>query len=170
MGVLQSLHRLWAHSRWADLALFEAMHAAAPQDRAWREYAHVLGAEAVWLARLEERPAPVAVWPTLNPEEAGSLRAQVVMGYDTYFRGINEESLVRVVRYSNSAGQVFTTATVDILLHVALHGQYHRGKINLLLRQSGVEPVSVDYIGFVRGVRAAVTPVHWSNPGGEGAG
>jgi uncharacterized damage-inducible protein DinB len=39
-----------------------------------------------------------------------------------------------------------------------LHGQYHRGKINVLLRQSGAEPVLVDYIGYVRGAAAAVTP------------
>jgi hypothetical protein len=40
-----------------------------------------------------------------------------------------------------------------------LHGQYHRGKINLLLRQSGAEPAPADYISYVRGVPAAVTPV-----------
>lgn len=170
MDVLQLMHRLWDHGKWADAALFQALNAAAPEDNAWREYAHVLGAEAVWLARLEERPASVAVWPTLTPAEAGSLRAQVVMGYDTYLGGITEESLGRVMQYANSAGQVFTTQIVDILLHVALHGQYHRGKINLLLRQGGGEPAPVDYIGFVRGVRAAVTPVQWSKTGGEGGG
>ena len=31
----------------------------------------------------------------------------------------------------------FTTPLGEILLHVALHGQYHRGKINLLLRILG---------------------------------
>jgi len=38
----------------------------------------------------------------------------------------------------------------DILLHVAMHGQYHRGQINQLLRGAGLEPISVDYIVFVR--------------------
>lgn len=155
---LQLLHRLWAHSTWADAGLFEALNVAPTQDGAWREYAHVLGAEAVWLARLEGRPAPVAVWPTLSPEEAGSLRAQVATGYDTYLGGSTEASLARVVRYSNSTGQVFSTLIADVLLHVALHGQYHRGKINLLLREGGAEPVPVDYIGFVRGVPGAVSP------------
>ena len=41
------------------------------------------------------------------------------------------------------------------LLHVPLHGQYHRGKINLLLRQAGRQPAPTDYITFVRGVSAA---------------
>jgi uncharacterized damage-inducible protein DinB len=38
-----------------------------------------------------------------------------------------------------------------------LHGQYHRGKINLLLRQAGLAPAPVDFISFVRGVPAATT-------------
>ena len=38
---------------------------------------------------------------------------------------------------------------------MALHGQYHRGKVNLLLRQGGHAPAPVDYVAFVRGVPAA---------------
>ena len=44
-----------------------------------------------------------------------------------------------------------------MLLQVALHGQYHRGKINLMLRQAGLPPTPTDYISFARGVPAATT-------------
>ena len=57
----------------------------------------------------------------------------------------------------NSAGQSFETPVSDMLLQVALHGQYHRGKINLLLRQAHLPPTPTDYIAFARGVPAAVT-------------
>ena len=43
------------------------------------------------------------------------------------------------------------------MMHVALHGQYHRGKVNLLLRQEGLPPVPPDFIAWVRGVPAATT-------------
>lgn len=36
-----------------------------------------------------------------------------------------------------------------------MHGQYHRGKVNLLLRQADRTPAPTDYIAFVRGVPAA---------------
>jgi len=59
------------------------------------------------------------------------------------------------VTYTNSAKREFSTALGDILVHVALHGQYHRGKVNLLLRENGLEPVPADFIAFVRGAPAA---------------
>jgi uncharacterized damage-inducible protein DinB len=57
----------------------------------------------------------------------------------------------------NSAGQSFETPVSDMLLQVALHGQYHRGKINLMLRQAHLPPTPTDYIAFARGVPAATT-------------
>ena len=38
-----------------------------------------------------------------------------------------------------------------------VHGQYHRGKVNLLLRQEGMSPVPGDFIAYVRGAPAATS-------------
>lgn len=157
MNLLQSLRRLWAHCLWADRAVLEALDAGPDTAAAWREYAHVLGAEALWLARLEQRSPSVPVWPRLSRVEAEALRREVAGGYDAYLARLDGDALPRTVEYTNSAGQTFRTPVGDILLHVMLHGQYHRGKINLLLRQHLAAPAPVDYIGFVRGVPAAVT-------------
>ena len=159
MDGAELIRRMWAHSAWADATLLEALTrgSSVPAD-AWREYAHVLAAEAVWLARLEQRPAPVPVWPTLTSNEVAALRGSVVAGYDAYLARLDGASLLGSITYRNSAGLEFTSVVHDVLVHVALHGHYHRGKINLLLRQGHCEPGSVDYIGFVRGVPAAVTP------------
>lgn len=170
MDGAELIRRTWAHSAWADASLLEALTqgATVPAD-AWREYAHVLAAEAVWLARLDQRPAPVPVWPTLTSNEVAALRGSVVAGYHAYLARLDAPWLLRSITYRNSSGQEFTSVVHDVLVHVALHGQYHRGKINLLLRQGHCEPVPVDYIGFVRAVPAAVTPsleVHTSMPTG----
>jgi uncharacterized damage-inducible protein DinB len=155
--LLTSIRRLWAHSIWADGLLFDALSGAYGHP-AWAEYTHILGAEETWLSRLEKRAARAAVWPELNIDEAVKLRESVMAGFEKYLNTLDERSLDEAIEYTNSAGKTFQTAQFDILLHVALHGQYHRGKINVLLRQSGAEPVLVDYIGYVRGAAAAVTP------------
>ena len=96
------------------------------------------------------------IWPVLDPAEIAALRADVVVGYAKYLSRLDEPALAEPIEYTNSAGLTFQTACGDILIHVALHGQYHRGKINLLLRQAGADPAPADYIGYVRGTPAAV--------------
>jgi len=66
--------------------------------------------------------------------------------------------LAREIQYRNSAGQEFRSTLEDILLHVALHGSYHRGQVSLIVRGGGGEPVATDYNAFIRGVPAARTP------------
>jgi uncharacterized damage-inducible protein DinB len=156
------IRRLWAHAAWADLLVLEAFQASrqahgAAHAIAWREYAHLLGAEAVWLARLEGRAPAVAVWPTLSRDEIVTRRERNVSDYDACLAGADDARLSRDVEYTTSAGQPFRNTPYDVLLPVALHGQSPRGKINLLLRQGGAEPAPADFIAFVRGVPAAVT-------------
>jgi uncharacterized damage-inducible protein DinB len=156
MTGLEQLRRLWDHAAWADAALLSALDAhGAPPTGAMREYAHVLGAEETWLARLERRPPAAAVWPALGLGELGELARAVRAGYQHYLARLNEADLDTGIPYTNSAGLSFVTPVGDILLHVSLHGQYHRGKVNHLLREAGLTPAPVDFIGFVRGVPAA---------------
>lgn len=156
--MLAEVRRLREHAEWADRALLNALQAMpnVPANVV-REYGHVLGAAEVWLARLERRPARAAVWPALTLAELEDLAGAVHAGYARYVAVLDEPALECLIAYTNSAGQSFETSVKDILMHVALHGQYHRGKINLLLRQAGLPPVPTDYIAFVRGVPAATT-------------
>ena len=158
MDAREAFRRMWDHAAWADellLSALEAMHP--PPALAWREYAHVLGAESVWLDRLLRRPARHAVWPELSVAEATALAVSLRAEYSAYVAGLSADALDERVPYVNSAGQSFETPVCDILLQVALHGQYHRGKINLMLRQAGLPPTPTDYISFARGVPAATT-------------
>ena len=158
MNSIDIIRKLWGHCQWADAEVFKAVSQCPDDSEAWREYAHILGAEAVWLARLERRVSQVPVWPTLAVEDAEQLRAALITGYDTFIDALGVESLSEAITYKNSKGAEFTTPICDMLLQVLLHGQFHRGKINVLLRQTMDVAAPVDYIGFVWGVPAAVTP------------
>ena len=160
MRALHTMRRMWEHAAWADRLLLGALLRLDPCPYAvWREYAHVLGAESVWLDRLLRRPARVAVWPNLEPAAAAALAESLRAEYVAYLDALTHEGLDALVPYTNSAGLSFETPVEDILLQVFLHGQYHRGKINLMLRQSRDEPIPTDYIAFARGVPAATTQV-----------
>ena len=158
MDALGVMHRMWEHAAWADELLLGALGAVEPPPaHAWREYAHVLGAESVWLDRLRRRPQRYPVWPELSVADASALASSLRVEYAEYVAAQTVDTLDARVPYVNSAGQSFETPVIDILLQVFLHGQYHRGKVNLLLRQGGLPPVPTDYITFARGVPAATT-------------
>lgn len=154
--MLDYLRRLYDHLSWADEAAVGALRAAeAPPARAVEILAHVLGAEEVWLSRLEQRAARLAVWPELTPEGCAGAALDLRNAFGRYLDALSPRDLDRYVPYTNSAGQSFQSTRWDILMHVAMHGSYHRGQVMLLLRSAGHEPAPTDYIAFVRGVPAA---------------
>jgi uncharacterized damage-inducible protein DinB len=150
------LQKLVAHLGWADALALEALRKARPLDpRAFEIYRHVLGAEDVWLARLEGRTPALAVWPDLSLDECATAARSNLEGLQRYVASLKPADLSRGITYVNSAGNRFTSSVEDILLHLCLHGAYHRGQVALALRVSGAEPAPTDYIAFIRGSPAA---------------
>jgi uncharacterized damage-inducible protein DinB len=150
------LRALFAHLRWADAQALGALRASNGQPTQARQlYAHVLGAEETWLARIEGRPSTLAVWPELDIEQCVAWAERIHRALDQLVAGVDADRLADEVAYINSAGQAFRSTLRDILLHVALHGQYHRGQVALLLRASGFTPAPTDYIAWARGAPAA---------------
>jgi len=62
----------------------------------------------------------------------------------------NVKDLVTSVKYKNTKGTEFENSLIDIISHLLTHNHYHRGQINLLLRQNEIEPVVTDYILYKR--------------------
>jgi uncharacterized damage-inducible protein DinB len=158
--MLSEIRRMRDHLAWADDEILDAMSGAPtfPVDAA-REFAHILGSDANWLARLEGRPAPCPIWPDLDADGLRQLALDVQVSYARHLDALIESDLFRTVTYQNSAGISFETPVKDILFHVFMHAHYHRGKVNLLLRQAGATPAPVDYVSFIRGFPAAITRV-----------
>jgi uncharacterized damage-inducible protein DinB len=150
------LVKLFDHLAWADARALDSLRAMpAPHAQALELYAHVLGAEHVWLSRILERPAREKVWPRLSLDDAASLAEENAAALRALLTTLSAAELQRKVAYVNSAGDRFESTVEDMLLQVALHGCYHRGQVALLVRGAGAEPAPTDYIAFVRGSPSA---------------
>jgi uncharacterized damage-inducible protein DinB len=157
VNALPGFQKLFAHLKWADHRTMTALaRIAAPPPRTIELFAHVLGAEETWLSRIQGRPSSAPVWPAPTRKDCEALMPQVHEAWNRYMAALTEADLERSVHYANSAGAEFDSRVDDILTHVAMHGQNHRGQINAALRAEGAEPNDVDYIAFVRGAPAAV--------------
>ncbi len=150
------LTRLFEHLEWADARVLASLRrSAGPPAESLNVYAHIIAAEHVWLARIGGLQQRVVVWPELSLDECADLSAKNNQGFRMILKGASGSRLADAITYRNSAGAEFTSALDDILLHVALHGTYHRGQIATSLRKSGSVPIPTDYIAFVRGGAAA---------------
>lgn len=156
MPTLDSIRVLWDHAAWADREILRALSEREAPD-AFREFCHVIGAEAVWIARIEMKTPESPVWPSIARAELEELLGRTHTAYAALLSSLDASDLDREVTYTNSAGRTFTNTIREILLHVALHGQYHRGKINLMLRQAGLDPAPTDFIAYARGAPAATS-------------
>jgi uncharacterized damage-inducible protein DinB len=152
---MNHIRSLLDHMAWADERVLESLRQPGVPQRALELYAHVLGAEHVWLARLEQRAATVAVWPVIKLDDCARVARENRDGLRAYAERLTSGDLRRTVHYRNSAGDEFDTPIEDILVHVAMHGSYHRGQVSLLVRDAGAEPQPTDFIAFVRGAAAA---------------
>lgn len=145
------ISRLLEHLEWADARTLEALRAMhAPPIDALRLFGHVLAAEQVWLSRIDGRAPNVPVWPSLQLDECEALAARNQAAFARH-AAAPLESLARAVRYRNTKGEEFVNTVEDILLHVALHGSYHRGQVARIVRGEGGAPSLTDYIAFIRG-------------------
>jgi uncharacterized damage-inducible protein DinB len=146
------LQKLLQHATWANrriLDLLETTNSAPPQPL--RSFAHVLTTERIYLERMRSLdPWPQIFWPDLTLEQCAASIIENQFAYKKFFSGLVENELDTAVRYRNSKGMEFQTPIKDLLMHVALHGSYHRGQIAQALRLAGGEPVNTDFITFVR--------------------
>ncbi len=145
------------HMEWADATVIESLRRQNGSEKAVRIMAHVVGAERLWLSRVRPgRPAAaerIAVWPLLPLDECQRLATENAWAFGDIIGRAGSEGLAGAVAYTNSKGESFSSRLDDILLHVFLHGSYHRGQIALLQRMEGQEPVLTDFIHFRRSVR-----------------
>ena len=154
----ETLSRLVDHLRWADarvhLSLVEALN---PPPHTLDLFAHIVAAEHVWISRIRGVKPEVPVWPTLSLAQCAELGTRNAEELASIVESLDEAGLDREVTYVNSAGAQFTSSIRDMLIHVALHGAYHRGQIAAAVRAGGDTPASTDYIALARGAPAAVS-------------
>lgn len=154
---MEHLARLIDHLAWADQRTLGALEGLASVDpKVLGTYAHVLAAEHLWLNRIRGLPGSLPVWPTLSLAECRRVADENAAGLRAVVAGLDRAGAETGVHYTNSAGVPFTSTTHDILLHVCLHGQYHRGQVAAAIRAGGGSPSPTDFIFYTRGKDRAI--------------
>ena len=151
MDIVDYLHRLFAYDDWANREVLTALrNAPNPPARSLKLIAHILSAEGLWLARINQEKPSLPVWPELTLVECDAQAEKLGVAWRSYLEECQEPGLARLIKYVNSKGESWTSQVDDILLHVITHSAYHRGQIASDMRAAGITPAYTDFIHGVR--------------------
>ena len=107
---------------------------------------HTLNTQQVWNSRILNEKS-FEVWQ-INPFENLS-----EINHQNYLKSIEiikNSDFDQRIEYQNSKGIRFENTVFEILFHAVNHSTYHRGQINSLLKQNGIEAILTDYIFYKR--------------------
>ena len=141
------LQRLLAYDAWANREALASMRSAGQRERAAKLLAHIIAGNWLWLSRMRREKSPMDVWPELSLEQCA---AEISKLEDDWQKFLRTADLSAQSSYQNSKGEKFSSRQADILMHVVMHGAYHRGQIAAAIRAAGSEPAYTDFIHCIR--------------------
>jgi uncharacterized damage-inducible protein DinB len=163
---LRALTHLLTYHHWATSRLLQTLSVLPPDaldhptDGSFGTpralLAHMLGAEEVWMERLNGR-SPRALPDHTSGRAVADIQAAweaVQAAQRAFIRGPGSERLEESVSYTNFRGETWAYSLEAVLLHVVNHGTYHRGQLAHVLRQLGQMPPSTDYLVFMEEMAA----------------
>ncbi|MBK5445024.1 DinB family protein [Peribacillus butanolivorans] len=149
---MKTIQKMYEHLNWANQLILETLQSIEDKNQeVSRLFSHILLAEKVWITRLRGLDSSrLPIWSEVDIEVCAELVMHNKESLTTFLTNSSNTDLDKLISYTNSKGKEFKNSVRDILTHVALHGQYHRGQINSRLRSDGFEPANIDFITFVR--------------------
>jgi uncharacterized damage-inducible protein DinB len=152
-----ALHSLFTYKAWANAELFAAL-ARLPPDRdellqgCIRTLNHIYVVDRLFRARLAGEPAPFHATNTKETPALAQLRGDVEATdawYVDYTASLADAALARVLDFTFADGDSGRMSVEEILLHVSLHGGYHRGNVGQMLKSIDVAPPRDLYTKFL---------------------
>jgi uncharacterized damage-inducible protein DinB len=144
--------KLFEYDYWGNREALSSLGSAnlAP-DVPLKIFGHVIGAQRVWLSRIDgDFTAAPAPWPPLTLEDCKAAVDELHGRWISLLDNLAPAQLAENVTYRNSKGVEFKTPLEDVLQHVIMHSAYHRGQVAVALRQAGGKPALTDYVAYIR--------------------
>ena len=109
---------------------------------------HLVWAEKVWLGRVDRDTVA-----TMKPSNVAGLLemwSEVNAKWSTLIHAASHEDINREIEYFTSTGDRFTNSVLEIVIHMVDHSTYNVGQMMNAIRGFGMEPVSTNYIHYLR--------------------
>jgi uncharacterized damage-inducible protein DinB len=130
--------------------LLEKIRLLSNKEECIKFFSHLINCQFKWMARITQDPkAPAMSWwePLYEP---GQLEEEWTKSLDlwiNYIRSKTDEELATEVEFIGFDNGIWAASPKDIALQLNYHSIHHRAQMQTLIRQQGLEPDFLDYIG-----------------------
>jgi uncharacterized damage-inducible protein DinB len=124
----------------------------AEPEEAIKLFSHLIDSQNKWMARINNDPEETKMeWfgKSLNVNELENEWNKSIEIWLNFMEKMNEDDLMKVLRYKASDGTRLGAKIKDIALQLNYHSIHHRAQICMLLRNQKIEPPFIEYIGSV---------------------
>jgi uncharacterized damage-inducible protein DinB len=120
------------------------------KDEAVKLFSHLINCQYKWMARILKDPdANTMSWwdPVYPVDDLEKEWEESLTPWINYINARTDEVLATEVEFVGFDGSLWAASPLDIALQLNYHSIHHRAQIQTLIRQEGIEPDFVDYIG-----------------------
>jgi uncharacterized damage-inducible protein DinB len=141
--------QLIAEKRWADRGLYDVVtqnfDRLSPEESAimLRILDHIHAVDRIFQHHLQGVPHSFKAARSEKMPELATLAhsaREVDDWYASYVSGLAEEDFEQPLEFTFTSGKPARMSRGEILLHVCLHGTYHRGNAGAVLQLKGITP------------------------------
>jgi uncharacterized damage-inducible protein DinB len=147
MDTIEHFRRLFSYDDWANREVLTSLQTN-NTVRSMELFAHIFGAQRIWFERLTGISQNTPVWPKFDLRQCQQQAEGLPKLWSRYLD--QRTTLADPISYKNTRGESFSSRIEDILMHVVMHGAYHRGQIATDMRSAGHTPAYTDFIHSVR--------------------
>jgi len=120
------------------------------KERCIKFFSHLINSQKKWMARiLRQNNAPQMSWwdpvyPLEHLEEKWNESLQIWMDF---LQSKTDEQIFKEVEFIGYDGGRWKAKIIDIALQLNYHSIHHRAQMQMVIREQGMEPDFIDYIG-----------------------
>jgi uncharacterized damage-inducible protein DinB len=147
---------LLSHEFWANERIIHTMRSLeVTPPKAIELFDHILGAHDNWLARLKDEQPHLSIWD--NHAHDNEYVSQAKHFFVQWMEMIDaHDPMSFSISYQNSRGEAFSNTLYEIVVHLCLHSQYHRGQIVSAIRPHISAIPSMDMIAYMRSLKKVI--------------
>ena len=120
------------------------------QKEAIKFFSHLIRCQYKWMARIKNDPKePELSWwePLYTADQLEVNWSDSLILWLAYLETITDKELEAEVTFTGNDGSRLSATPCDIALQLNYHSIHHRAQMQTIIRQQGLKPAFVDYIG-----------------------